>query len=68
MRTQSEIMAYLGVEPENYNQEIINEALEVERLYAEPQYGYCLKGDLGTYVPYKKIVKEFANIIVFTEV
>lgn len=72
MKTPSEIMAYLGIEPENYNQKIINEALEVERLYAEPlkscEYGYCLKDDLGTYVPYKRIVREFEHIIVFTEV
>ena len=71
MKTPSEIMAYLGIEPENYDQEIIYEALEVERLYAEPlkscEYGYCLKGDLRTYVPYKRIIKEFANLVVFEE-
>lgn len=71
MRTPSEIMAYLGIEPENYDQKIINEALMVEQMYAEPlksEYEYCLKGDLGIYIPYKRIIKEFANIIVFTEV
>lgn len=71
MRTPSEIMAYLGIEPENYDQEIINEALVVERLYSEPlksEYGYCIKGDLGTYIPYKRIVREFEHIVVFTEV
>lgn len=72
MRTPSEIMAYLGIEPENYDQKLINEALVVEKLYAEPlkscEYGYCLTGDLGTYIPYKSVVREFANIVVFTEV
>lgn len=71
MKTRSEIMAYLGIEPENYNQEIINEALVIEHFYAEPlkscEYGYCLKDDLGSYVPYKRIVKEFANLVVFEE-
>ena len=67
MRTQKEIIDYLGLEEENNNAELIKTALEIEKQFESQLksglYGYGLSGDLQVHGRLEDSIYELKEII-----
>lgn len=67
MRTQKEIIDYLGLEEENNNAELIKTALEIEKKFESQLksglYGYGLSGDLQVHGRLEDPIYELKEII-----